>query len=62
MDSEGLISIEGQVVRAGGTSMASPIFAAVASLLNEIAVSKTGKPLGFLNPLLVSRSRTRSAY
>ena len=50
----GLIAIEGQFGTIGGTSMSSPIFAGVASLLNEIAVSKTGKSLGFLNPLLVS--------
>ena len=50
----GLISIEGEYFTIGGTSMSSPIFAGVASLLNEIAVNKTGKPLGFLNPLLVS--------
>jgi tripeptidyl-peptidase-1 len=36
----------------GGTSMSSPIFAAVASLLNAIAFTKTGNSLGFLNPLL----------
>ena len=50
--SMGLMVIEGQVITEGGTSMASPIFAGVASLLNEIALAKTGKPLGFLNPLL----------
>ena len=50
----GLISLGGQYGTVGGTSMSAPIFAGVASLLNELAVSKTGSPLGFLNPLLVS--------
>jgi len=36
----------------GGTSASSPTFASVASYLNAAAVKKTGKPLGFLNPLL----------
>lgn len=36
----------------GGTSASSPTFAAIASYLNSVAVNKTGKPLGFLNPLL----------
>ena len=48
----GLISIDGEFGTIGGTSMSAPIFAGVASLVNEIAVSKTGSPLGFLNPLL----------
>ena len=43
---------EGGIILEGGTSQASPIFAGVASLLIEIALNKTGKPLGFLNPLL----------
>jgi len=37
---------------AGGTSCSSPIFAGVAALLNSAMIKKTGKPLGFLNPLL----------
>jgi tripeptidyl-peptidase-1 len=36
----------------GGTSASSPTFAAIAGYLNSVAVNKTGKPLGFLNPLL----------
>ena len=50
--SMGLLVVDGEVGVEGGTSMSSPIFAAVASLLNQIALSKTGKPLGYLNPLL----------
>jgi tripeptidyl-peptidase-1 len=36
----------------GGTSASSPTFAAIAGYLNSVSVNKTGKPLGFLNPLL----------
>merc|ERR1719191_490036 len=36
----------------GGTSASSPTFAAIAGYLNSLSVNKTGKPLGFMNPLL----------
>jgi len=36
----------------GGTSASSPTFTGVAAYLNAMAVNKTGKPLGFLNPFL----------
>merc|ERR1719412_886096 len=36
----------------GGTSASSPTFAAVAGFLNAASQKATGKPLGFLNPLL----------
>merc|ERR1712217_679615 len=36
----------------GGTSASSPTFAGVAAYLNDLSYKKTGKPLGFLNPLL----------
>jgi len=42
----------GGVEAVGGTSCATPAFAAVASLLNQAQIAKTGKPLGFLNPFL----------
>jgi subtilase family serine protease len=35
----------------GGTSASSPIVAGIVGLLNNYVLSKTGKPLGFLNPL-----------
>ena len=35
-----------------GTSCSAPIFAGVVSLLNQASFKKSGKPLGFLNPLL----------
>lgn len=36
----------------GGTSASCPIFAGVVALLNDYVITKTGKPLGFLNPFL----------
>jgi len=43
---------DGEIDAVGGTSASAPIFAAIASLLNQASFAKTGKPLGFLNPLL----------
>jgi tripeptidyl-peptidase-1 len=42
----------GGVEAVGGTSCATPAFAAVVSLLNQAQIAKTTKPLGFLNPFL----------
>jgi len=36
----------------GGTSASAPIWAGIASLLNQASIAKSGAPLGFLNPLL----------
>ena len=36
----------------GGTSVSSPIWAGIAGHLNAAAIEASGKPLGFLNPLL----------
>jgi len=36
----------------GGTSCSSPISAGLFAILNGQVITKTGKPLGFLNPLL----------
>eukprot|EP01006_Ploeotia_vitrea_P026171 TRINITY_DN59138_c0_g1_i2.p1 TRINITY_DN59138_c0_g1~~TRINITY_DN59138_c0_g1_i2.p1 ORF type:complete len:628 (+),score=323.17 TRINITY_DN59138_c0_g1_i2:94-1884(+) len=46
------ITVQGRIEGVGGTSASSPIVAGVASLLNDAAIQKDGKPLGFLNPLL----------
>jgi len=35
----------------GGTSAATPTIAGVAAYLNDLSYRKSGKPLGFLNPL-----------
>mmetsp|Transcript_77707 Transcript_77707/g.137680 ORF Transcript_77707/g.137680 Transcript_77707/m.137680 type:complete len:613 (-) Transcript_77707:57-1895(-) len=36
----------------GGTSASTPTFAGITSYLNDLSYKKTGKPLGFLSPLL----------
>lgn len=36
----------------GGTSASTPTFAGISSYLNDLSYKKSGKPLGFLNPLL----------
>jgi len=41
---------QGGLEPVGGTSCSSPEWAAVASILNQAVIKKTGKPLGFLNP------------
>jgi len=43
---------QGRIEPVGGTSCSSPAFAAIATLLNHYSIAKSGKPLGFLNPLL----------
>jgi len=43
---------EGGLEQVGGTSCAAPIWAAVVSILNQYAIKRSGKPLGFLNPWL----------
>lgn len=46
-----------QALPVGGTSAASPIFAAIVGLLNDVRISQ-GKPtLGFLNPWLYQTGR-----
>uniref|UniRef100_A0A7S0LM24 Peptidase S53 domain-containing protein n=1 Tax=Coccolithus braarudii TaxID=221442 RepID=A0A7S0LM24_9EUKA len=46
------IYAQGSIQGVGGTSCSAPIFGGVVGLLNDISLSKSGKPLGFLNPLL----------
>lgn len=47
-----LIDMGGSVEPVGGTSASTPINAGIIGLINEVAIKKSGKPLGFLNPLL----------
>jgi len=47
-----LITVSGAVQTVGGTSCASPTVAGVFALFNDYVIGKTGKPLGFVNPLL----------
>ena len=39
--------------------MSTPIFSAVMSVLNSHQIAQTGKPLGFLNPLLYKMSASQ---
>jgi len=41
-----------------GTSAASPAFSGIVTMLNDASLVKTGKPLGFLNPLLYQMQST----
>jgi len=36
----------------GGTSCSAPIVAGIMSIVNQVAIKASGKPLGFLNPFL----------
>jgi len=45
------------IERVGGTSASCPIFAGLISLINDVVITKTGKPLGFLNPLLYKMAK-----
>jgi len=47
-----LISSGGNVEGVGGTSCSAPIVAGIITLLNDYVITKSGKPLGFINPLL----------
>jgi tripeptidyl-peptidase-1 len=46
------MTLEDTVEPVGGTSVSSPTFAGLVSLLNQAALRHSGKTLGFLNPLL----------
>ncbi|CAF1075890.1 unnamed protein product [Adineta steineri] len=41
----------------GGTSMSSPLWAGIVSILNSRSIQITGKTLGFLNPLLYKMAK-----
>jgi tripeptidyl-peptidase-1 len=47
-----LITVGGSVEPVGGTSVAAPVVASLVAMLNQIAIKKTGKTLGFISPLL----------
>lgn len=48
------IVLKGAETLVEGTSASAPIVASIVALLNDKLISKNGKPLGFLNPLLYS--------
>jgi len=43
---------DGAIDTVGGTSASCPMIAGTFALLNDYVITKTGKPLGFLNPLI----------
>jgi subtilase family serine protease len=47
-----LVLINSLIEPVGGTSCATPILAGMVSALNSASIAKSGKTLGFLNPLL----------
>jgi len=47
-----ILIFDGEIDTVGGTSASCPMVAGIIALLNDYAITKTGKPLGFLNPLL----------
>ena len=47
-----IIIYESGIESIGGTSASSPTISGLMTLLNQRAMQKDGKPLGFLNPLL----------
>jgi tripeptidyl-peptidase-1 len=47
-----LIVDGGNLYYVGGTSCSSPIVGGIVTLLNDYAIAKSGKPLGFISPLL----------
>jgi len=47
-----LILSQGNIEAVGGTSCSSPIVGGIVALLNDYVISKTGKPLGHVAPLL----------
>jgi len=61
MGSNVLIWMGGTFSPVGGTSCSSPISAGVFSLLNDYVVTKTGKPLGPLNPLIYKMAAAHPA-
>jgi len=56
-----LIWVEGEFAPVGGTSCATPMVAGIISLLNDYAVTKTGKSLGPMNPLLYQMAANHPA-
>ena len=51
----------GAISTNGGTSLSSPLFAAVIAQLNEISLASMGQTLGFINPLLYAMKANQSS-
>jgi kumamolisin len=56
------IRYEGKWVTSGGTSLATPEWAAMTALIDQYLGSKGDKPEGFANPLLYQLARGAPAY
>jgi tripeptidyl-peptidase-1 len=56
-----VLIFDGAIDTVGGTSASCPIFAGLWSLLNDYAITKTGKPLGFANPLIYQMAAAHPA-
>ncbi|CAF1403428.1 unnamed protein product [Adineta steineri] len=54
---DGFFVINGTNQLYGGTSMSSPLWAGIVSILNSRSIKITGKTLGFLNPLLYKMAK-----
>ena len=56
------IRYSGRWLTPGGTSLATPVWAAITALMNEYLRSKGDQPVGFANPLLYQLARGSPPY
>jgi len=56
-----ILIYDGAIDTVGGTSASCPIVAGTFALLNDFVLQKTGKPLGFLNPLIYQMAAAHKA-
>jgi len=54
-----LIVSDGSISTVSGTSCSTPIVAGIFTLLNDYVIDKTGKPLGYVSPLIYKMARER---
>jgi kumamolisin len=52
------ILVDGEIAVFGGTSAVAPLWAGLVALMNE----RTGRPIGFLNPLIYSQAAQASGF
>ena len=50
-----LVAVGAKFFRVYGTSASSPVFGSIVTLLNDARLALGKKPVGFINPVLVSR-------